>query len=287
MEEKNSFFNKLKRLFSGEVIVRHVGKKQLKVIDTGTKQFAHSVDRFNRLRKRDTINLGAVNQYSYSDTRIELFRDYECLAGETKIPLPDGTSKTLEELSKLYPNKEDKFYVFSYDYLTDSIKLGEAHSVRKTKTDMTYKIKFDNGRELIATANHPFLMRTGKYKRVDELEVGESVMPGYMKDIRDFSTSIQHSINRIIVSIEKYQVLDVYDMTVEEYHNFSTEICFVHNSMDRDPIISSALDLYAEESTTKNEYGDVLNIITDNQDIKEILENLYYDILNIEFTLPS
>jgi len=76
-------------------------------------------------------------------------------------------------------------------------------------------------------------------------------------------------------------------MTVEKYHNFSTEICFVHNSMDRDALISSALDLYSEECSTKNEFGDVLAIKTDNQDIKEILENLFYDIVNIEFTLPS
>ena len=55
--------------------------------------------------------------------------------------------------------------------------------------------------------------------------------------------------------------------------------------MDQDPIISSALELYAEESTVKNEYGDVLTIVSDDKNIKSILENLFYDILNIEFNL--
>ena len=58
-----------------------------------------------------------------------------------------------------------------------------------------------------------------------------------------------------------------------------------YESMDSDSIISSALDIYADESTMKNPYGQVLNIITDNNNIKEILHNLFYDILNIEFNL--
>ncbi len=55
--------------------------------------------------------------------------------------------------------------------------------------------------------------------------------------------------------------------------------------MDRDPILSSALDLYAEESTTRDEFEDILSITTDNKNIEDILQNLFYDILNIPFNL--
>ena len=58
-----------------------------------------------------------------------------------------------------------------------------------------------------------------------------------------------------------------------------------YESMDSDAIISSALDIYADESTMKSEYGEVLQIKTDNDNIKQILHNLFYDILNIEFNL--
>ena len=58
-----------------------------------------------------------------------------------------------------------------------------------------------------------------------------------------------------------------------------------YESMDSDPIISSALDIYSDESTMKGEYGDVVKIKTDNENIKEILNNLFYDIMNIEFNL--
>lgn len=58
-----------------------------------------------------------------------------------------------------------------------------------------------------------------------------------------------------------------------------------YDLMDNDPIIASALDIYADESTVKNEYYEILSIETDNDQIKEVLHNLFYDILNIEFNL--
>ena len=58
-----------------------------------------------------------------------------------------------------------------------------------------------------------------------------------------------------------------------------------YESMDSDPIISSALDIYSDESTMKGEYGQIIDVKSDNDNIKEILNNLFYDIMNIEFNL--
>ena len=58
-----------------------------------------------------------------------------------------------------------------------------------------------------------------------------------------------------------------------------------YEAMDSDPLISSALDIYADETTLKSEYGKILTIKSDNNQIHDILHNLYYDILNIEFNL--
>ena len=58
-----------------------------------------------------------------------------------------------------------------------------------------------------------------------------------------------------------------------------------YESMESDSIIASALDIYADESTMKSEYGNIIEIHSDNNNIKEILNNLFYDILNIEFNL--
>ncbi len=58
-------------------------------------------------------------------------------------------------------------------------------------------------------------------------------------------------------------------------------------TMDMDPILSSALDVYADESLTKNEMGKILVVHAEDDNIKGILTNLYYDILNIEHNLWS
>ena len=71
------------------------------------------------------------------------------------------------------------------------------------------------------------------------------------------------------------------------YHQVRRELFRDYDAMDNDPIISSALDIYADECTLKNEFGEVVQIKSKNEKIKEILENLFYDILNIEFNLWS
>jgi len=58
-----------------------------------------------------------------------------------------------------------------------------------------------------------------------------------------------------------------------------------YDMMDTDAILSAALDVYSDECTVKNEQGRLLTIQSDNEIIKQILHNLYFDILNIEFNL--
>lgn len=73
-----------------------------------------------------------------------------------------------------------------------------------------------------------------------------------------------------------------------QYNSFSAtkiDLYTDYEAMDTDAIVSSALDIYADESTLKNDSGDVLLIKTDNDNIRKILKNLFYDILNIEYNL--
>ena len=69
------------------------------------------------------------------------------------------------------------------------------------------------------------------------------------------------------------------------YHQVRRELFRDYDAMDNDPIITSALDIYADESTTKNEYGDVLHIHSSNDTVKSLLDNLFYDVINVEFNL--
>lgn len=69
------------------------------------------------------------------------------------------------------------------------------------------------------------------------------------------------------------------------FHQSKTELFSDYEAMDLDPIIASALDIYADESTVKDADGDTLTIQTANDDIRKVLHNLFYDILNVDYNL--
>ena len=69
------------------------------------------------------------------------------------------------------------------------------------------------------------------------------------------------------------------------YQYMRTFIYSEYDVMDQDAIIASALDILADESTLKNDMGEVLSIRSANEDIQKILYNLFYDVLNIEFNM--
>lgn len=55
------------------------------------------------------------------------------------------------------------------------------------------------------------------------------------------------------------------------------------SEMEYTPIISKALDIYADEAFSGDENGQCFHISSDNPDIKKKLEELFYDTINIEF----
>ena len=80
----------------------------------------------------------------------------------------------------------------------------------------------------------------------------------------------------------------VYNLNnAQNYENIRIQLYADYESMDTDAIISSALDIVADECTLKNEQGEVLQIRSSDENIQKILYNLFYDVLNIEFNLWS
>ena len=84
-----------------------------------------------------------------------------------------------------------------------------------------------------------------------------------------------------------------HDSNMSQNYNLFTSAAFRNQNraerytdfeqMEYMPEIATALDIYADEMTTSNEYDRLLNIDCLNHEIKTILESLFYDVLNIEF----
>jgi hypothetical protein len=81
--------------------------------------------------------------------------------------------------------------------------------------------------------------------------------------------------NHKIISIEEDGTEDVFDLEVKRWHNFATT-----SSPDSDSFVFV-------HNCAQDEKGRVLHIYSDNEKIKEILEDLFYNTLNVEFNLRA
>ena len=80
---------------------------------------------------------------------------------------------------------------------------------------------------------------------------------------------------------------DIYSSTISAYGAFDRMSRYSDFSeMEATPEIASALDIYAEETVSQDEKGQVLHIHSDNRRIKELLDTLFNDTLNVDFNLP-
>lgn len=100
------------------------------------------------------------------------------------------------------------------------------------------------------------------------------------KNYTEFSQDYE---NLKVSSVEYHGVIPLFDLTVDGYKNFATDTVISHNT----PEIASSLDIYADETCAQDDRGRVLHVYSENEKVKEILEELFYDVLNVEFNLRS
>lgn len=104
------------------------------------------------------------------------------------------------------------------------------------------------------------------------------ISSGY-ESIADFKQRYQNC--KVVSVVRTGEIVPMYDLTVDGYKNFATDSVISHNT----PEISKALDLYADETVAQDDKGRTLHVFSDNPKIKKLLEELFYDTLNVEFNL--
>ncbi|HEX9990539.1 MAG TPA: RtcB family protein [Chloroflexia bacterium] len=152
--------------------------------------------------------------------------DIGCFTGETLIPTVEGHSHPIGELASV--GGEVLVYALSEDH---KIVVAKA-TARKTRAEAELvKVKLDNGREIVCTPDHEFMLRDGTYGQAQYLAPGTSVMPfDPTVELREMSASgVVH--NHKVVSVEPVERReDVYCLTVPGYGNFALDAgVFVHN----------------------------------------------------------
>jgi hypothetical protein len=97
-------------------------------------------------------------------------------------------------------------------------------------------------------------------------------------------TEFNETYNNLKVSsIEYHGIIPLFDLTVDGYKNFATDTVISHNT----PEIASALDIYSEETVSPDEKGNILHIYSENAQIQRLLNELFFDTLNVNFNMTS
>lgn len=146
-----------------------------------------------------------------------------CLGYDTDIPLLNGKVVKIGELADIAKTTQLDEYVYSFDLETNQYVPGRLINAFSTGVKKVYRITLDNGKSFVATSNHQFLTLDKHWKSIDSgLCVGFSLMP--------YGNEISH--NHKIVKTEFIGEQEVFDLTVEKYHNFALNCGIVaHNSI--------------------------------------------------------
>jgi flavin-dependent thymidylate synthase len=126
-----------------------------------------------------------------------------CLDGDTLIPTAPCKGATVKHYSiRQLAEAEDKgkagawaklIYIRTVDLATGTIHRTKIRRVWKTGTYPAFCIRTDVlDRKITATANHPFLCSDGKFRRLDQLKVGNKV------SMNGVPTTPDETINEII-----------------------------------------------------------------------------------------
>jgi len=108
-------------------------------------------------------------------------RKFMCFALDTKIPLLDGRTLTLENLISEYEQGKEN-WVYSCDPETGKFSPGPVSWAGITKKNSSVvKVTLDNGKSVICTPDHKFPVWNKGMVEAQYLTVGESLIPGYRR----------------------------------------------------------------------------------------------------------
>lgn len=276
--QEDNLFRRLSKLFkSGPVI-----KKKIKTTDTtivvpdktrssGTLLFQKSM--------APTYATITANAYNLSE-RLARYQDF-CFTGDTLVSVPSEKGyMRLDEIVDLWTSGRRDLWTTSYDASIEAFVYSKVTGAKCNGTRRIITVMLSDGTNVRCTPDHRFMLRNGTYVEASQLDAGNCLM------------SSGDDIN-ILSLIDNGDSDLVYDIEVGQYSNFAlttidgSEI-IVHNcEMEWTPEIASALDIYADEAVACDEKGRSLHVYSENEKIRDTLEDLFYNTLNVEFNLRS
>ena len=166
-----------------------------------------------------------INKYHTCKNSGRINASNPCFTGDTKVILTDGREISFKELvEEDKQGKENYCYTIKGDGCVGDARIVNSRLTKKNAE--VIKVILDNGAEIVCTPDHKFMLKSREYREAKDLEIGESLMPLYEKQI-NVMPRLNHKVKEIQKLNERF---DVYDIEVPETHNFALAAgVFVHN----------------------------------------------------------
>lgn len=167
----------------------------------------------------------------------EFYGNPACFVGDTKILIPDNKPVTIEELYNR--QKEDNLKTKIYGISTSKpsrLITDVFEEVRLSKYVSTLiELKISNKYLIRCTLDHPFLLKSGKYKLAKDLAKNDELMSITLEGEKYFSSDTLNKVTNISV-IQLDESVPVYGIVnAGRYHNYAIALdeehgIFVSNS---------------------------------------------------------
>lgn len=234
--------NQLKMIEDAVVIYRisRAPERRIFYIDVGNlpklKAEQYVNDIMNKFRNK------IVYDATTGETRDD--RRHLCLSMDTKVPLLDGRTLTLSEISEEYKSKE--LWVYSCDPITGKFVPGLITWAGVSRPDAeVMRLTLDNGETIICTPDHKFPVWDKNLVQAKDLIVGDSMIPLYRRNhnitagkskdyeqIWDNETKEWKFTHRIVSNWKDEVEMDNYFLFNEKYANDSAKTVH-HKNINR------------------------------------------------------
>ncbi len=231
----------------------------------------------------------------------------KCLKGDSQVLLADGLIKPIRQIVEsalavgdvtrlddglLTIDNNDGTAVFTLNRESGKVEARPVQAfVKRTSPEKLLEIRTASGKKVIVTACHPVMIRQGDgitAVRADELKAGIAVATAgkswganAQREANGSRSSAQISLVlptlfwEAITSIKEVQSKEewVYDLCVEENHNFLAEGIFVHNSN----VVDGLLFAFAENRLRAMRVKKTSDLIFQNNKVAEVTVMLNED----------
>jgi len=173
------------------------------------------------------------------------FYEHICLSGDTLVRALDGWHKISDLVGK-------EFITYAYDSKSKRIVPAQARNCRKTKENTElWKLVHDQG-EIIATPDHPIMMRDGTFKELQHLKEYDELMPFYEKK--------RSKKGHTLINLNDGSTVDEHRYIYNWFKGHLREAHHIHH-IDRNPF---------------NNYPDNLQQILAKDHMAEVYRNMRY-----------